>query len=197
MSRTPRRVRVCSRGSRGRAPAAGFTLLELLVASTVVAIAGTVAAVCLMAAFRTWESCVRTGAAGESATELCDALGADFDGLVAGCGFSGAGDACRFWVLTAAAGRAAAPTLEEVRYAFAGSVCLRRSTDVQTGRAIDVRFRGPFRTAVFDFGDTGSNGLAWQPEWQNTSNAPAALRLSLATAAGPERARVFVGRDTP
>jgi prepilin-type N-terminal cleavage/methylation domain-containing protein len=169
----------------------GFSLIEVLVAAAILAIAGTVAGMGLLAAWRAYDRAVRTGAGAACAAEAFEAFDRDLHGALAADGFDGDATACRFLALLAGPGGCRDARLAAVEYAFDGRRLVRRETPWPAGGAGQADRLGDFAGASFSYAAAGPGETTWQAAWHDRTNAPAFVRLELAQESGRSFGRMF------
>lgn len=179
---------------RRRAPA-GFTLVEILVATAILLVVGGAAATLLMQSFALWEHGVARTRRLAATDAFVTAFARDFAAVQPVLGFTGDVARCRFWTLDVPAGEM--PRLAAVEYELAPDAIIRRAGGDDGEPPRETRF-APVESAALDYAPPAeTGGEAWTAEWAAATNAP--LRARLRPRAGPEGVcfPVELSRATP
>ena len=186
-------ARLSRRGIASAQTTNGFTLVEILVATTVLLVVGGAAGLLLTRAFTLWEHGVaqtRTLAATEA---FATGIGRDFASLQGGMGFIGDSVACRFWSLEVEG--TAPPRLVMIDYEIQPSAIIRRSMAHGDTATREWRF-APVTAPTLCYGDREAPSAEWLDTWSSPTNAPVRLGLRFQNRAGVATVLPFL-RRTP
>ncbi|MDD5707385.1 MAG: hypothetical protein PHR35_15795 [Kiritimatiellae bacterium] len=171
----------------------GFSVIEILVAASIVLLIGGVSATILLHAFGLWENGVRRSHRLTSDDELSTQLARDFASAVAGCGFEGDERQCRFRTLAPAGTQTVA--LLNVEYRAEERAVLRRAVPAWSGQPDNRRF-APCQELCLAYGASDDPEDVWRETWSNPTNAPARLRFRRAGEGGAVWSSLYA-RRTP
>lgn len=163
---------------------AGFSLIEILVATALLLVIGGAAATLLMQAFALWEHGVARTRRLAATDAFLTAFARDFAAAQQGLGFTGDVVRCQFWTLEMPAEQP--PRLARVEYALAPDAILRRADGDGDGPPRETRF-APVEPAELAYALPAAGDDAWAAEWAGATNAPLRVRLQPRPGPGPER----------
>jgi prepilin-type N-terminal cleavage/methylation domain-containing protein len=165
---------------------AGFSLIEILVATSLLLVIGGAAATLLMQAFALWEHGVARTRRLAATDAFLTAFARDFAAAQRSLGFTGDVARCQFWTLEVPAERP--PRLARVEYALTPEAILRRADGDGAEEPRETRF-APVEPAELAYALPAADGDAWAAEWAVATNAP--LRVRLQPLPGPGSERVY------
>jgi prepilin-type N-terminal cleavage/methylation domain-containing protein len=160
-----------------RFPRAGFTLIEILMATAILLVIGGVAATILMQSFTLWEHGVARTRKLAATDDFATQIARDFASAQGGMGFVGESGQCRFWSIEAR--DAGPPQLVAVAYELKPAVILRRATSRSDATVLEQRY-APVEALALRYGAPEAPADDWRDAWMNPTNAP--TRLSLQSA---------------
>ena len=164
---------------------AGFSLIEILVATSLLLVIGGAAATLLMQAFALWEHGVARTRRLAATDAFLTAFARDFAAAQRSLGFTGDVARCQFWTLEVPPGQP--PRLARVEYALAPDAILRRAGDDGDDPPRETRF-APVEPAILTYALPTADGDDWAAEWAVATNAPLRVRLQPRPGPGSERA---------
>ena len=153
---------------------AGFSLVELLIATSIVLVIGGIAGALLMQSFTLWEhglSRTRRWVPADAALTL---LARDFASSVGAMGWTGTPTRCQFWTLEPRG--TAAANLTAVDYEMLPDGIVRRASRPGTTSLGEQRL-APVAATRLRYGAAGEPPEVWREEWSSPTNAPARLLL--------------------
>ncbi len=171
--------------------ASGFTLVEILVATTILLVVGGAAGSLILQAFTLWEHGVGRTRRLAATDTVATRIARDFASAQAGLGCSIGRGRCRFWTIEAPGTRP--PRLIEVDYAIGPDAVTRRTVTADQTAVQEDRY-APVEPLTLDCASTRDPPGTWRETWDSPTNAPSRLRLRLSD---PQRAALLMLRRTP
>jgi len=155
---------------------AGFSLVEILVATAILLVIGGAAATLLLQAFALWEHGVTRTRRLVATDSFLTAFARDFTAAQSGLGFTGEVARCQFWTLEVPAEQS--PRLARVEYLLAPDAILRRA-DSDGTEPPQVTCFAPVEPLELAYAlpVPGDSDDAWTAEWAVATNAPQRVRL--------------------
>lgn len=152
----------------------GFTLVEILVATSILLLIGGAVCAILLFSFRLWEHGVARSRLLAADDECQTLLSRDFASAVAGCGFQGEQQSCRFRTLLPDGERGV--SLADVEYEATRAALVRRLRPLAGGEPSQRSFAVP--QVRLAYGGRDEPPDRWHDEWRSPTNAPVRLRVS-------------------
>lgn len=174
-------------------PRAGFSLIEVLVATSLLLVIGGAAATLLLQAFALWEHGVARTRKLAATDAFLTRFARDFAAVQPGLGFTGDLARCRFWTIEVPGGRP--PQLARVEYTITTDAIFRLASGGGNGSPSETRF-APVEPATFGYA-LPANPAQWEMEWANPTSAPARVQLLAREAADDTFFPCVLTRATP
>lgn len=153
---------------------AGFSLIELLIATSIVLVIGGVAGTLLMQTFTLWEHGLARTRRWEPADTALTLLARDFASSAGAMGCTGTAARCQFWTLEPHGTTAA--HLIAVDYESTRDGIIRRVTR-PGGPPLSEQRLAPVAAPTFRYGAAEDPPGVWREAWSNPTNTPARLLL--------------------
>lgn len=151
-----------------------FSLVELLVATTILLIIGGSLATLLLQSFNLWEYGVASTRGLVPTALLRERLQRDFNSTLTPLSFTGTTQRCHFWIVEP---DAAIPRLTQVQYQFGKKTALRR-TLTPSGRLLSQETYQPITTLSLSYAPHPASPTSdWTSTWQSPTNTPHQLLL--------------------